>query len=46
VAAAGLILHAVSFLPVTFVGLVFMWQDGLSLGRLRGLEDEARQAGH
>ena len=46
VAAAGLVLHAVSFLPVTFVGLVFMWQDGLSLGRLRGLEVEARQAGH
>jgi uncharacterized protein (TIRG00374 family) len=45
VAAAGLVLHAVSFLPVTFVGLVFMWQDGLTLGRLRGLEDEARKAG-
>ena len=45
VAAAGLVLHAVSFLPVTFVGLVFMWQDGLTLGRLRGLEVEARRAG-
>ncbi len=45
VAAAGLVLHAVSFLPVTLVGLVFMWQDGLSLGRLKGLEVEARKAG-
>jgi len=45
VAAAGVVLHAVSFLPVTFVGLVFMWQDGLTLGRLRRLEVEARQAG-
>lgn len=46
VAAAGLVLHAVSFLPVTFVGLVFMWQDGLTFGRLRSLEGEARQVGH
>lgn len=46
VAAAGLVLHAVSFLPVTLVGLVFMWQDGLTLGRLRGLQVEAREAGH
>jgi hypothetical protein len=45
VAAAGIVLHGVSFLPVTFVGLVFMWQDGLTLGRLRRLEAEARQAG-
>jgi uncharacterized protein (TIRG00374 family) len=46
VAAAGLVLHAVSFVPVTLVGLVFMWQDGLTLGRLRGLEVEARKAGN
>lgn len=43
-AAAGLVLHVVSFLPVTFVGLVFMWQDGLTFARLRGLQDEARHA--
>ena len=46
VAAAGLVLHALSFVPVTLVGLVFMWQDGLTFGRLRSLEGEARQAGH
>ena len=45
VAAAGVALHAVSFLPVTLVGVAFMWQDGLTLGRLRGLEVEARKAG-
>jgi uncharacterized protein (TIRG00374 family) len=39
--AAALILHAVSFVPVTLLGLLFMWQDGLSLGRLRHLRAEA-----
>ncbi|HUF49160.1 MAG TPA: lysylphosphatidylglycerol synthase transmembrane domain-containing protein [Vicinamibacterales bacterium] len=45
VAAAGIVLHGISFLPVTFVGLLLMWQDGLTPGRLRGLEAEARRAG-
>jgi len=40
--AAAIVLHAVSFVPVTLVGLLFMWQDGLTLGRLRGLKAEAR----
>jgi hypothetical protein len=44
VAAAGVILHALSFLPVTVVGLVFMWQDGLTLGQLKGLRAEAKEA--
>lgn len=41
-AAAAIVLHAVSFVPVTLAGLVFMWQDGLTLGNIRGLGAEAR----
>jgi uncharacterized membrane protein YbhN (UPF0104 family) len=40
-AAAAIVLHAVSFVPVSLVGLVFMWQDGLSLASLKGLREEA-----
>jgi uncharacterized protein (TIRG00374 family) len=39
---AAIVLHAVSFLPVTLLGIIFMTREGLSLGRLRGL---ARLAG-
>ena len=42
-AAAALVLHAVSFVPVTILGLIFMWQDGLSLGGLKGLGAEAKR---
>ncbi len=42
-AAAAMVLHAVSFVPVTILGLVFMWQDGLSLGRLKGMGAEAKR---
>jgi len=42
--AAGFILHAVSFVPVTILGLVFMWQDGLSLGRLKQMKSGAQAA--
>jgi uncharacterized membrane protein YbhN (UPF0104 family) len=35
--AAAIVLHAVSFVPVTIVGLVFMWQDGLTLTGIRGM---------
>ncbi len=34
---AALVLHAISFVPVTLLGIVFMVQDGLSLGRMRSL---------
>jgi uncharacterized protein (TIRG00374 family) len=44
--AAGTILHLVSFIPVTLLGLFYMWQDGLSLGRLRGLRQDAEAAEH
>ncbi len=42
-AAAAVVLHAVSFVPVTILGLVFMWQDGLSFGRLKGMGAEAKR---
>jgi uncharacterized membrane protein YbhN (UPF0104 family) len=32
---AAIVLHAISFLPVTLLGLVFMLQDGLAVGGLR-----------
>lgn len=38
--AAALVLHALSFVPVTLLGLAFMWQDGLTIGRLKGLRGE------
>jgi glycosyltransferase 2 family protein len=34
---AAIVLHAISFVPVTLVGIVFMAQEGLSLGRMRSL---------
>jgi hypothetical protein len=43
---AGLALHALSFVPVTILGLFFTTQDGLSLlrmGRLAGLAAEGEQ---
>ena len=39
---AAIVLHAVSFLPVTLLGGLFMFQDGLNLARVRRLGDEAR----
>ena len=34
---AAIVLHAVSFLPVTLLGLIFMARDGLSLSRAQAL---------
>jgi len=36
---AAIILHAVSFVPVTLMGIVFMAQEGLTLGRMRSLAE-------
>lgn len=33
--AAGTVLHLVSIVPVIVMGLLFMWQDGLTLGSLK-----------
>jgi uncharacterized protein (TIRG00374 family) len=38
---AAIVLHAISFVPVTLLGLVFMVQDGMNLGRLRHLARDA-----
>jgi uncharacterized protein (TIRG00374 family) len=37
---AAIVLHAIAFLPVTLLGLLFMLQDGLDLGRLRRLASD------
>ena len=42
--AVALVLHAVSFVPVTILGLVFMSQDGLTLGGLKHMRETARTA--
>jgi glycosyltransferase 2 family protein len=42
---AALVLHAVSFVPVTLLGIVFMVREGLTLGRMRTLASERGAAG-
>jgi uncharacterized protein (TIRG00374 family) len=41
--AAAIVLHAISFGPVVLLGILYMVQDGLSLGGLRRLADEGVQ---
>jgi uncharacterized protein (TIRG00374 family) len=41
--AAALVSHAVSFMPVLLIGLVFMAQDGLSVGGLRAMAGAASE---
>jgi uncharacterized membrane protein YbhN (UPF0104 family) len=36
--AAAIVLHAVSFVPISLLGLLYMAQDGWTLARLRGVE--------
>ena len=42
---AAIVLHALAFVPVTLAGIVFMAQDGLTIGRMRHLAEERRQEG-
>jgi uncharacterized membrane protein YbhN (UPF0104 family) len=42
--AAALVLHAISFVPVSLLGLWFMAQDGLTLGGLGRLRGQAEAA--
>jgi glycosyltransferase 2 family protein len=42
--AAAIVLHAVSFVPVTLAGVAFMAADGLSVRGLRGLAGTAHEA--
>lgn len=39
---AAIVLHAIAFVPVTLLGLLFMVQDGLDFGRLRRLASDRR----
>ena len=41
---AGLVLHAISFVPTTVIGGVLMLRDGLSIGRLRHMADDSAPA--
>src|SRR5688500_263983 len=36
----AIVLHAISFVPVTVLGIVFMAQEGLTLGRARKMAEE------
>jgi uncharacterized protein (TIRG00374 family) len=37
----AIVLHAISFVPVTILGIIFMAREGLTLGRARSLAEEA-----
>jgi uncharacterized membrane protein YbhN (UPF0104 family) len=38
---AAIVLHAISFVPVTLMGILFMAREGLSLGGMRSLAARA-----
>ena len=40
---AAIVLHAVSFVPVTLLGLVFMAREGFSLARIREMAERPRE---
>ena len=42
---AAIVLHAISFVPVTVVGLILMARDGVSLGRIQSLATETKRPG-
>jgi hypothetical protein len=37
-AACAIVLHAVSFVPISLMGLFFMAQDGLTFGKLKTMK--------
>ena len=41
--AAAIVTHAISYVPVVIAGLVFMAQDGLTVGRLKEMAGSARE---
>ena len=43
--AAAIVVHAISFVPVMLAGLLFMAQDGLSIGRLKELARSTSEEG-
>jgi uncharacterized protein (TIRG00374 family) len=42
---AAIVLHAISFVPVTLLGIYFMAREGLTLGGARRLAEETSQSG-
>lgn len=42
---AAIVLHAVSFVPVTIMGIVFMAQEGISLGNVRRIAERQDRVG-
>jgi uncharacterized protein (TIRG00374 family) len=44
--AAAIVLHALSFIPISLLGLVFMAQDGFTLSGLRRMTPTAEAAEH
>ncbi len=45
-AAAAIVLHAVSFLPISLLGLLFMAQDGMTLSKLKQMKSTAEAEEH
>ncbi len=43
--AAAIVVHALAFVPVVILGMVFMAQDGLTLGRLRSMAESQTTKG-
>src|SRR5204862_182658 len=41
--AAAIVLHAISFVPVTLLGLVFMAREGLTFARMKQMASENKQ---
>jgi uncharacterized membrane protein YbhN (UPF0104 family) len=42
---AAIVLHAISFVPVTIMGIAFMAQEGISLGNMRRLAERPDRVG-
>jgi hypothetical protein len=42
---AAIVLHAISFMPVTILGIIYMARDGITLSRARTLANETDAAG-
>jgi glycosyltransferase 2 family protein len=41
--AAAIVLHAISFVPISIAGLILMAREGLTMGRLREMAGEAKE---
>jgi hypothetical protein len=43
---AAIVLHAISFVPVTLLGIAFMAQEGLTFGSVRQIAGDAKDTSH